>query len=75
MYRNVFPFLAVGDGREGHNESGPYNAIHVGAAAPELPQSLVEQLAPGGRLIIPVGPQRGNQNLEQVWPLFMVVYK
>lgn len=58
--------LVVGDGREGHSEGGPYNAIHVGAAAPELPQSLVEQLAPGGRLIIPVGPQRGNQNLEQI---------
>ncbi|KAF2364936.1 Protein-L-isoaspartate(D-aspartate) O-methyltransferase [Trinorchestia longiramus] len=58
--------LVVGDGRLGYSEGAPYDAIHVGAAAPVLPQSLVEQLAPGGRLIIPVGPERGNQNLEQV---------
>lgn len=34
----------VGDGRLGFPELGPYNAIHVGAAAPELPQPLVDQL-------------------------------
>lgn len=34
----------VGDGRLGCPELGPYNAIHVGAAAPELPQPLVDQL-------------------------------
>jgi len=58
--------LVVGDGRQGYAQEGPYNAIHVGAAAPTLPQALVEQLAPGGRLIIPVGPERGDQNLEQI---------
>lgn len=36
--------LKVGDGRLGHPELGPYNAIHVGAAAPELPQPLIDQL-------------------------------
>lgn len=56
----------VGDGRQGHTDEAPYNAIHVGAAAPTLPQALVEQLAPGGRLIIPIGPEGANQNLEQV---------
>ncbi|XP_050711835.1 protein-L-isoaspartate(D-aspartate) O-methyltransferase-like isoform X2 [Eriocheir sinensis] len=58
--------LVVGDGRQGHTDEAPYNAIHVGAAAPTLPQALVEQLAPGGRLIIPIGPEGANQNLEQI---------
>jgi len=58
--------LVVGDGRQGHAQNGPYHAIHVGAAAPTLPEALVEQLAPGGRLIIPVGPENGDQNLEQI---------
>lgn len=58
--------LVVGDGREGYAAEGPYNAIHVGAAAPTLPQALVDQLAPGGRIIIPVGPEGRDQYLEQV---------
>lgn len=36
--------LLVGDGRQGYAELGPYDAIHVGAAAPTLPQALVDQL-------------------------------
>jgi len=47
--------MVVGDGREGYVSSGPYDAIHVGAAAPTLPQTLVDQLASPGCMFIPVG--------------------
>lgn len=52
-----------GDGWHGWNAMGPYNGIVVTAAASEVPQSLLEQLAPGGRMIIPVGEQEGEQQL------------
>jgi len=54
-----------GDGWEGWRKYAPYDGIIVAAAAPELPEQLLEQLAPEGTLIIPVGPP-GRQELAQV---------
>lgn len=45
----------LGDGTLGWREYAPYDAIVVGAAAPDVPRPLVEQLADGGRLLVPVG--------------------
>ena len=55
----------VGDGTRGLPEGAPFDAIAVAAAAPELPQSLYEQLVPRGRLVVPVG-RYGIQRLEVV---------
>ncbi|XP_014296761.1 protein-L-isoaspartate(D-aspartate) O-methyltransferase [Microplitis demolitor] len=58
--------LFVGDGREGYPAGAPYDAIHVGAAAKETPHALIDQLAPGGRLIVPIGPEGADQKLVQI---------
>jgi protein-L-isoaspartate(D-aspartate) O-methyltransferase len=49
-----------GDGTVGWNEYAPYDGIVVTAAAPEVPQPLLDQLADGGRLVIPVGDLEGQ---------------
>ena len=48
----------------GSPEDGPFDAIHVGAAAPTMPSALVEQLARPGRMFIPVGD--ASQKIFQV---------
>lgn len=56
----------TGDGYLGWEENAPFDAILVTAAAPEVPPPLVEQLAPGGILVIPVGPQSQVQKLLRI---------
>jgi len=58
--RNVA--LLVGDGTIGWSRYAPYDAILVAAGAPAVPSALIEQLAPGGRMLIPVG-DRAEQRL------------
>jgi protein-L-isoaspartate(D-aspartate) O-methyltransferase len=53
--------VRVGDGTLGLREAAPFDAIAVAAAAPDLPNSLYEQLRPSGRLVVPVGRRRGQR--------------
>ncbi len=55
-----------GDGSLGWPEHAPYDAIAVAAGGPELPQALLEQLAIGGRLVMPVGTEAAAQTLVRV---------
>ncbi len=63
-YRNVR--VLHGDGTRGWPEHAPYDAIVVAAGGPEVPASLREQLAVGGRLVIPVGPTSRSQKLVRI---------
>jgi protein-L-isoaspartate(D-aspartate) O-methyltransferase len=56
--RNVT--VLVGDGTLGWRPFAPYDAILVAAASPDIPAPLMEQLAPGGRLIIPLGDRHSQ---------------
>ena len=48
--------LVLGDGRLGYKNRAPYKCIHVGAASEQVPKEILEQLALGGRLVMPLGP-------------------
>ena len=57
--------IRVGDGSYGWREEAPFDAIIATAAAPEIPQHLVEQLAVGGRMVVPIG----SRDLQTLYKL------
>ncbi|MEX0810347.1 MAG: protein-L-isoaspartate(D-aspartate) O-methyltransferase [Dongiaceae bacterium] len=56
----------VGDGNEGWPAAAPFDRIMLTAAAAAIPQVLIDQLAPDGIMVVPVGPERGDQELVRL---------
>jgi protein-L-isoaspartate(D-aspartate) O-methyltransferase len=63
-YRNVE--VLIGDGMAGAADHAPFDRVIVTAAGTEIPQALIDQLAEGGMLLAPVGPEDGPQYLTRV---------
>jgi protein-L-isoaspartate(D-aspartate) O-methyltransferase len=58
--------VRVGDGTRGWPEAAPFDAILAAAGGPSVPEALLQQLAPGGRLVMPIGSTRDQQRLVLV---------
>jgi protein-L-isoaspartate(D-aspartate) O-methyltransferase len=79
-YSNIH--YLYGNGYNGYPDAAPYHAIIVTAAPPSIPQSLIDQLAPGGQMVIPVGTDfqilylvtKDADGLIHEIPVFSVVF-
>ena len=59
-------YVRIGDGHAGWPEEAPFDAIIVTAAPTRIPDALIRQLRPGGRMILPVGRAHDRQTLTRV---------
>jgi protein-L-isoaspartate(D-aspartate) O-methyltransferase len=64
-----FPHLRIGDGALGWHEAAPFDAIVVAAATPILPPAWFEQLAEGGRLVVPIGQP---EEAQELWLIYKI---